>query len=218
VGLLQSWTELSIFDLVRLLGPAGILVASAFVPGVGVGRLAALGVAVTIPFLRELGADAVLTAGWVVLWLLVAWSAGAPVGVARRPVATTRSAVESGMVGLALGAVLLGLLIAAVARQDLSPEDARRASYGALLIVTGILHLMLRRHARRAGVGFASLGLGLQVLDGAARAAQVPGTLPAPGAVLVVTVIAAALTIRVAMLRERMAGTAWVSDAHDLHD
>ena len=106
----------------------------------------------------------------------------------------------------------------AVARQDLSPEDARRASYGALVMVVGIIHLMLRRHARRAGVAFASLGLGLQVLEGAARSAQVPETLVPGGAVLLATAIAAALATRVAVIREHIAGTAWVSDAHDLHD
>ncbi|MBI3539061.1 MAG: hypothetical protein HY076_02160 [Candidatus Eisenbacteria bacterium] len=174
--------------------------------------------AVAVPLLRELGASPLITAGWSLLWLLVAWGAGVPEGVARRPIASTRGVVESGTVGLLLGVLLLALLIAAVARQGLSPEDARRASYGALLLVIGIVQLMLRRHARRAGVAFASLGLGLQVLDGAARGAQVPGTLIPAGAVLLVTAIAAALATRVAAIRERIAGTAWVSDAHDLHD
>jgi hypothetical protein len=77
---------------------------------------------------------------------------------------------------------------------------------------------MTRGHARRAGGGFASLGLGLQILDGAARAAQVPATLPPEGAVLLATTVAVALSFRVAISRERLAGTAWVSDAHDLHD
>ena len=35
---------------------------------------------------------------------------------------------------------------------------------------------------------------------------------------LLATVLAAALAMRVAAGRERLAGTAWVSDAHDLHD
>ena len=215
---LASWSELSLFDLARLLTPAALLTAAAFLPGVRVARIAAVGVALLIPFLRELGASPLLTGAWTVLWLLVAWSAGVPEGAARRPIAASRGAVESGTVGLLLGLLLLGLLIAAVARQDLSPEDARRASYGVLVLVLGIIHLMLRRHARRAGVAFASLGLGLQVLEGSARAAQVPGTLPPGGAVLLATAIATALAMRVAAIREHLAGTAWVSDAHDLHD
>lgn len=215
---LESWTEIAPFDLLRLLMPVAFLAAVVVLPGVRVARLAALGVALLIPFLRELGASPLLSAAWCALWLLVAWGAGVPEGAAQRPLAAHRGGLEAGTVGLLLGLVLLALLIAAVARQDLSPEDARRASYGALILALGLIHLMMRGHARRAGVAFASLGLGLQVLDGAARAAQVPATLPPAGAVLLATAIAVALAMRVAVSRERLAGTAWVSDAHDLHD
>lgn len=215
---LESWTELSPFDLLRMLAPAAFLTAAAILPGVWIARLAALGVALSLPFLRELGASPPLSAAWSVLWLLIAWGAGVPEGAARRPLATRRGGIEAGTVGLLLGLVLVALLIAAVARQDLSPEDARRASFGVLVLSLGLIHLMMRGHARRAGVAFASLGLGLQVLDGAARAAQVPETLPPGGGVLLVTAIAVALAMRVAISRERLAGTAWVSDAHDLHD
>ena len=215
---LESWTELPPLDLLRLLAPAAFVTAAALLPGVRVARLAAIGVALTLPFLRELGGSPLLTGAWSALWLLVALGAGAPEGVARRPLATRRGGLESGTVGFLLGLVLVSLLIAAVARQDLSPEDARRASFGALVLTLGLIHLLLRGHARRAGVAFASLGLGLQVLDGAARAAQVPETLPPGGAVLLATTIAVALAMRVAVSREHLAGTAWVSDAHDLHD
>jgi hypothetical protein len=218
VQFLESWTELSPFDLLRLMAPATFLTAVAFLPGVKVARLAAVGVALTVPFLRELGVSPALTAAWSALWLLVAWGAGVPDGAARRPLAARRGGLEASTVGLLLGLVLLVLLIAAVARQDLSPEDARRASYGALILSLGLIHLMTRGHARRAGVAFASLGLGLQVLDGAARAAQVPETLPPGGVVLLATAMAVALAMRMAISREGLAGTAWVSDAHDLHD
>jgi len=218
VQFLESWTELAPFDLLRLLAPAAFLAVAAVIPGVRVARLAAAGVAITLPFLRELGGSPLLTAGWSALWLLVAWGAGVAEDAARRPLASRRGGIEASTVGLLLGLVLVVLLIAAVARQDLSPEDARRASYGALILALGLIHLMMRGHARRAGVSFASLGLGLQVLDGAARGAQVPETLPPAGAVLLVTAIAVALAMRVATTRERIAGTAWVSDAHDLHD
>lgn len=214
----DSWTEFPLLDLIRLLAPVVFLAAATFLPGLRIARLAALGVALAIPLMRELGASALLTLGWCALWLLVAWGAGVPSAQAKRPLASREGGLEAGTVGLLLGVILVALLIAAVARQDLSPEDARRASCGALILALGLIHLMTRGHARRAGVGFASLGLGLQVLDGAARAAQVPQTLPPEGAVLLATAIAVALALRIAVSRERLAGTAWVSDAHDLHD
>ena len=215
---LECWSELSLLDLVRLLSPAALLASIAFIPGLRVARLAAIGVAVAIPLQRELGVSPLLTAAWSALWLTVAWCSHVPPGAARRPLASTRGGLEAGTVGLLLGLVLLALLIATVARQSLSPEEARRASYGGLLLVLGILHLMLHGHVRRAGVAFGSLGLGLQVLDGVAREAQVSATLPAGGTVLLATALAVALAIRVAISRERLAGSAWVSDAHDLHD
>jgi len=87
-----------------------------------------------------------------------------------------------------------------------------------LLIGLGTLHLMLRGHVRRAAIAFASLGLGLQVLDGAARGAELPGSAPARGGVWLATAIAVALVVRLGHARERFAGSPWVSDAHDLHD
>jgi len=77
---------------------------------------------------------------------------------------------------------------------------------------------MLRRHVRRALVAFAAMGLGVQILDGVARDSQVPQMLPAAGNVLLGTTIAIALAARIAGIRERQADSAWVSDAHDLHD
>jgi len=218
VQFLECWTELSLLDLLRLLAPAGFLTAATLLPGVRIARLAAVGVALAIPLVREVGVSPLLTLAWTALWLLIAWSAGEPEGSARRPLAATHGVLESGAVGLLLGLVLLALLIAAVARQDLSCEDARRASYGALLLTLGLLHLMLHGHVRRAGVAFGSLGLGLQVLESAARDAQVFDSLAPGGAVLLATLLAVALAMRVAGSRERLAGTGWVSDAHDLHD
>lgn len=215
---LESWTELSLPELLRLVAPALLLASAGFLPGVRIARLSALGVALMIPLLRELGTSPVLTLAWSTLWLAVAWVAGWDEGAARRPLAVRRGGIEAGTVGLLLGLVLGGLLIAAVARQDLAPEDARRASYGALILTLGLIHLMTRGHARRAVVAFASLGLGLQVLDSAARAAQVPETLPPAGGILLATALAVALAMRVTISRERLAGSSWVSDAHDLHD
>lgn len=215
---LDCWTELAIPDLLRLLAPALFLTLATLLPGVRIVRLAAIGVALTIPLVEELGVSPRFTVAWSALWLLIAWGSRGQEGSARRPLAARHGVLEASTVGLLLGIVLMTLLIAAVARQALSPEEARRASYGALLLMLGLLHLMLHGHVRRAGVAFGSLGLGLQVLESAAREAQVFVALNPGGAVLLATVLASALAMRVAASRERLAGTAWVSDAHDLHD
>lgn len=215
---LDCWTELALPDLLRLLAPAAFLAVATLLPGVRVARLAAIGVAITIPLVWELGVTPRFTLAWTALWLLIAWGTRGQEGAARRPLVARHGLFESRTVGLLLGLVLLTLLIAAVARQALSPEEARRASYGALLMMLGLLHLMLHGHVRRAGVAFGALGLGLQVLESAAREAQVFVTHNPGGAVLLATVLASALAMRVASNREHVAGTAWVSDAHDLHD
>ncbi len=215
---LDCWTELGLPDLLRLLAPALFLTVATLLPGVRIVRLAAIGVALTLPLVEELGVSPRFTLAWSALWLLIAWGARGQEGAARRPLAVRQGVLETSTVGLLLGLVLMALLIAAVARQALSPEEARRASYGALLLMLGLLHLMLHGHVRRAGVAFGSLGLGLQVLESAAREAQVFVAINPGGSVLLATVLAAALAMRVAASRERLAGTAWVSDAHDLHD
>jgi hypothetical protein len=218
VEFLDCWTELALPDLLRLLAPAVFLTLATFGPGVRIVRLSAIGVALTIPLVEELGVTPGYTVAWSALWLLIAWTTRKQEGTARRPLAARHGVFETSAVGLLLGAILMALLIAAVARQSLSPEEARRASYGALLLMLGLLHLMLHGHVRRAGVAFGSLGLGLQVLDSAAREAQVFVAMNPGGGVLLSTVLAASLAMRVASNRERAAGTAWVSDAHDLHD
>jgi hypothetical protein len=218
VEFLDCWTELALPDLLRLLAPAVFLAIAALGPGVRIVRLSAIGVALTIPLVEELGVTPRFTIAWSALWLLIAWSTRGQEGSARRPLAARHGVFEASTVGLLLGLVLTALLIAAVARQSLSPEEARRASYGALLMMLGLLHLMLHGHVRRAGVAFGALGLGLQVLESAAREAQVFVTHNPGGAVLLATVLASALAMRVAANREHVAGTAWVSDAHDLHD
>jgi len=218
VQFLESWTELALPDLLRLLAPAAFLAVATLLPGVRVVRVAAIGVALTIPLVEELGVSPRYGIAWSALWLLIAWGTRRGEGAARRPLAVRHGVFEAGTVGLLLGLALMALLIAAVARQDLSPEEARRASYGALLLMLGLLHLMLHGNVRRAAVAFGSLGLGLQVLESAAREAQLFVAHNPGGAVLLATVLASSLAMRVAITRERLAGTAWVSDAHDLHD
>lgn len=210
----DTWTELQAFDLVRLLAPVALLLTSLLVPGRFATRPAAALVAVAMAWLPELGPPP-LIAGWVLLWLFVAWQAGA---AHRQAAPRPAGGAESGIVGFGVGLALLALLIAGVARQDLAPEDGRRASWGLLVLGIGLLHLMVRRHAQRALVGFAAMGLGLQMLHGAAGAAELPEALPGGAFVLVATAVSAALLTRIARARERVAGSAWIGDAHDLHD
>jgi len=216
VHFLDAWRELSAIDLVRLLAPAALLVLATVLPGARIVRAAAIGVALFLPGLRELAVTPWIVAGWIALWLFIAWGAtGAGEG---EPIDPARGMLETSTVSLALGLLLLLLLIVAVGRQDLSPEDGRRASFGLLVLGVGLLHLMLRRHARRAALAFGAMGLGLQVLDGAARGAQVQiGTVHASG-VLIATALAVFVVMRIASARERYAGSPWVVDAHDLHD
>ena len=115
------------------------------------------------------------------------------------------------------GLALVVILEEGVARLDRGGALTRRASCGVLLIVLGLLHLMLRRHAVRAAAAFAAMGLGLQLLDGAVRSVSLGGTAPA-GLPLLATALAVALALRVGRAREAVAGSAWVGDAHDLHD
>lgn len=214
---IDAWASLPPLDLVRLLLPAGFLVLAVFLPGRGPARLAALGVALCLPLVRELEVPPHLLAAWVALWIVIAWQAGRVTAGARRSLTTRLAGMEPGSVGLLIGAALLALLLAAVARQDLAPEEARRVAYALLLIDIGLLHLMLRRHALRAAVAFGALGLGVQVLDGMARAADI-GVPPSSPGIVLATAVAVGMAARLAGSRESAAGTSWVTDAHDLRD
>ena len=218
MDLFKLWFGLPPQDLLRLLLPAALLTLATVLPGRGVARIASLGVALALPFLRPLDTPLPITAAWSALWLVVAWQVGLPApgnapSPPRRP-----GAFESGTVGLLVALALLGLMVASLARQDLEPVVGRRVLMGLLLIGIGVLHLMLRGHVRRAAIAFASLGLGLQVLDGTARGAELAGSAPARGGVWLATAVAVALVLRLGIGRERFAGSPWVSDAHDLHD
>src|SRR5262252_3910049 len=126
---------------------------------------------------------------------------------------------------LAAGWFVLWLVLGLWSPGD--PEDTARrplAKVGGMVetgtvgLALGIVHLMLRRHIRRAMIGFAAMGMGLQVLDGTAQGAQIQAAPTSAVALLVATWLAVALALKVAVARERYAGTGWVSDAHDLHD
>ena len=216
--LLDAWTALSVMDLARLLGPPVAVLLAAIVPGRRVAAAAALVCAVGVGALDELAASGLVRAGWVALWLFVAWQSGSLGHEPPRPPGVRRGAIESGAVALPLGFGLLLLLLAALSRQSLPPIDARRASLGAVFVGFGLLHLMLRRHVRRALVAFAALGLGLELLAASARAGDVLHAGAPAGAALAGALVVVVLTRRVAESRERFAGSPFVGDAHGLHD
>ena len=214
---LDAWAALPRLDLLRFGVPAALLLVAVLVPGRVTARLATLGLAASLPFLRESGASAGVTVGWVLLWLAIAWRTGRPSS------RTTRSGarwggLESGTVGLLIGAALLALLVAGVARLDLGAALTRRCSFGVLLVSLGFLHLMLRRHVVRAATAFAAMGLGLQLLQGAVRTVVTSGGAPPDGLPLLATTLAVVLAERIGATRIATTGSAWVGDAHDLHD
>jgi hypothetical protein len=218
VHFLDSWRGLGLAELARLVWTAGLLGLAALMPGRRAARFAALGIGLAVPFLPELEAGWLVRAGWLVLWLAVAWEVGRPdLGESARP-AVRGGSLESGAVSVLLGLALLLLLGAALARQDLPVEAGRRAAFALLVMCLGLVHLMLRHHVRRAALAFAALALGLQMLDGAARAAELAGTGRSNGAALLAGAVAVSLAARLGRARERSTGIALVSGAHDLHD
>jgi hypothetical protein len=217
VHFLDAWSRLAPLDFIRLLVPFVALALAIVLPGRRVAALAALGVAIAMPLAFEM-AELPLRLGWMLLWLAIAARVGsgdpdpAPDPTARP------GGIESGAVGLMLGLALFVLLAAAIARQDLSPDQSRAVSYAVAILTLGLLHLMLNRHLLRAMVAFAALGLGLQLLEQAARRVSLPGETSASSGILLGTALAVALTARLATARAQAGGGVWVSQAHDLHD
>ncbi len=214
---LDAWAALPRLDLLRFGVPAALLLVAVLAPGRVMARLATLGLALSLPFLRGSGDSGWVTAGWMLLWLAIAWRAGLPSSRAARSSAGL-GGLESGTVGLLLGAALLALLIAGVARLDLDAALTRQCSFGVMLVSLGFLHLMLRRHTVRAATAFAAMGLGLQSLQGAVRTVVTTGGAPPDGLPLVATTLVVVLAARIGAVRVATAGSAWVGDAHDLHD
>ena len=142
---LDAWTQLPPLDLFRLVPPAGLLALAAFVPGRRSGRIMAAIVAFFALLLAELGPRWPIGAAWSALWILVAWRVGIRRRAPDQAAPARPGGVESAAVGTLLGLALLALLVAAVARQDLDPDDSRGASYGLFMVCAGLLQLMLRR-------------------------------------------------------------------------
>lgn len=216
--LLEAWTTLGPLHLARLLALPGAMLVATLLPGRVLARSAALLGAAAVLLLTEMAVPWWTHAVWVALWLWVAWQAGRRdrPDLARNP--ARRRGFEAGAVALPLGLALLALMLAAVWRQTFQPEDARRASLGALLVGLGLLHLMMRRHVRRAALAMGSLGVGLELLAASARAADVAHEGAPAGTALLATVLATTIVIRIADGRERYAGSTFVSDAHELQD
>ena len=216
--LLEAWTTLGPLHLARLLALPGVMLVATLLPGRVVARSAAFLGAAAVLLLVEMAVPPWIHILWVGTWLTIAWQAGARdrPDLPARPV--RRRGFEAGAVALPLGIALLALMLAAVWRQTFEPEDARRASLGAMLLGLGLLHLMMRRHVRRAALALGTLGVGLELLTASARAADVAGEGAPAGTALLATVLATTIVIRIANGRERYAGSAFVSDAHELQD
>ncbi len=216
--LLEAWTSLGPFHLARLLALPGAMLVATLLPGRQLARIAALVGAAGVMLLSELAVPWWVRVAWVLLWLGIAWLSG----VADRPELSSpsprRRGVEAGAVALPLGLALLALMLAAVWRQTFEPDDARRASLGALLVGLGLMHLMMRRHVRRATLAVGALGVGLELLTASARTADVAHEGPPAGSAWLAALLVITLVTRIADGRERYAGSAFVSDAHELQD
>jgi len=213
----DAWTSLPLLDLVLRVAPAAMALVTMLLPGRAVARGASLALAFTVPLSPDFGTPLIRVA-WPLLWLGVAVVSGVKRDETPRGETSRPGGVESGAVGLLLAAALLVVMVVALGREDLPAEPTRRVSLGMVLITTGIAHLMLRRDALRGAMAFATIGLGLQWLDRAVRGVILESGAEPELGVWFATAIAVALAARIALVRQRDAGTAWVSHAHDLHD
>lgn len=215
---LHLWLDLQTAELVRLVLPVALLALSIFIPGRRSARWVAFAVAGSLLLAEGVAPEGGLRWIWVVLWLAVAWAAGDHRVPPRTSAAPRTAGIEAWTIGLPLGLLLLVLLVAAVAREDLSSIHARRATLGVMLIGIGLLHLMLRRDALRAMLAFGALGMGLNALDLVSYDVLLPEDRTSAWAMPAATAVAITLVARLAYVRRRDAGSSWVSDAHDLHD
>jgi hypothetical protein len=216
--LLEAWTSLGALHLLRLLLLPVALLAATLLPGHGVARFAALAGALGVLLLGEMTVPVWVRLAWCALWLALAWRLGRPDPEGLQPPPPRGRAFEAGALALPLGGGLIVLLLAAVWRHAFGAIDARRAAVGVLLVGVGLLHLMMRRHVRRATLAVGGLGVGLELLAASARAADVTGEGPPAGAALIAAALGTLLVVRIADGRERWARSAFVSDAAELQD
>ena len=212
----DAWTSLPPYESLVLLLPPLLVLVTAVLPGRAVARAASLAIGLLVLVVPELG-PAALRLAWAAVWGAVALLSASG-GEAERRDEPRPGTLESGVVGLLLAGVLFAILVVALGREDLPAQATRRGSLGLLLMAAGLAHLMLRRDALRATTSFAALGLGLQWIERAARDAALEGSGAPQGAVPLATAIVVMLAARAAAVRQRDAGSAWVSHAHDLHD
>jgi hypothetical protein len=218
VHFLDAWTRVSFLDQLRMIAPAALMIAAIALPGRRVSMMLAFAMALAAPLSGVIPGGWPLAVGWGLLWAAIGAVVhrSAPAGV-KRPVERA-GAFESTFIGLMLGAPMFALLTLAIGRQDLSVAVTRAAVMGTLYATLGLVHLMVRRHVVRSALGWAFLGFGLQVIEGATRGA-VPAAFAVPrAATLLATSVTVALVLRLGFARAAAVGSAWLSDAHDLHD
>ena len=213
---LDAWTHLETGDVLRFALPVVFMAMLVFLPGRRLARIAAAGVALGIAWFPGMIEPLMLRVVWVALWVAIAW--GVRSAPARGRSARRLGLLETGGVGLTLAIALFAVLVVAIGRANLKPEVGRSASYGVFVLCLGLLHLMLRRHIVRLAIGLAMMGFGLQLLERVALATSTSADASAPYAIPLATFLAGALAVRIGRTRERVAGGAWVGDAHDLHD
>lgn len=216
--LLDAWFLLSPEELLRWLAlPAAGMLAT-FLPGRVTARAAALLMAPAVLLLPEMAPSLPVRAAWAATWAALAWwvgREGAGDGLRRE---RRREGFEAWVLGLPLGSGVLLLLLAALSRQALPPEASRLALIGVALLALGMLHLLTRRHVRRAALAFGCFALGIEALAAAERAIDVLHEGVPEGAALAAALLVSALLVRLAHARETCARAPLVSDAHDLHD
>ncbi len=215
---LDTWTAVPMDRLAIGLGVLGLAVAPLVIPGWRSLQLAAFGLALASSALLAGRGAWGLALGWFAFWVLVVVALGRGRRRVERSAEARAGRFEAAIVGLALGGAFLVLLVTGVARENLAAGQTRGATLALAVATAGLLHLLLRRHALRAAFGFATLGLGLQLLELEARAAVFASAPRFGPTVLVGTALATALAVRLAIARQRFAGSPWLSDAHALHD
>ncbi|MGH7741363.1 MAG: hypothetical protein ACRENS_05005, partial [Candidatus Eiseniibacteriota bacterium] len=171
---LDAWTRLAPAELARLILAPASLALAIVLPGRRRSAIACLGLAIAALIMP--GDESLIhRLAWTLLWLLLASSILRASPDPPADPTVRHGGVESGAVALLLGFALMLLLIAAVARQNLEEAPTRDSSYALFLVALGLLHLMLRRHVLRASVAIGAMGLGLDRLNLAAEAQQLPG-------------------------------------------